>query len=92
MPIAYSPLPLAQFIHPKNIILKAIDALTEKWGKFVEGLIAPGAIAMFKERGIEVDRVFQRVRAHKNGEGIEIDILVVDQEYAILIEAKRSLG
>jgi hypothetical protein len=70
----------------------SVAALTGKWGKFVEGLIAPGAAAMFKERGIEVDRIFQRVKAHKDGEGIEIDILAVDKEYAVLIEAKSSLG
>jgi len=73
-------------------IAKRVDALTGKWGRFVEGLIAPGAVAMFKERGIEVDRVFQRVKAHKDGAGIEIDILAVNKEYAVLIEAKSSLS
>lgn len=71
---------------------KKIAALTGKWGRFVEGMIAPGAVAMFKERGIEVDRVFQRVKAYKDGEGMEIDILAVDKEYAVLIEAKSSLS
>ena len=63
---------------------KNVDALTGKWGKFVEGLIAPGVVAMFKERGIAVDRIFQRVKAYKDGEGIEIDILAVNKEYAVL--------
>jgi len=45
---------------------------------------------MFKERGIEVEKVFQRVKAHKDGKEIEIDIL--NKEYAILIEAKSSLS
>lgn len=71
---------------------RKVDALTGKWGKFVEGLIAPGAVTMFKERGIEVDRIFQRVKAHKDGEGIEIDILAVNEKYAVLIEAKSSLS
>lgn len=57
---------------------------------FVEGLIALGAVALFRQRGIEVDRIFQRVSARKNREGIEIDILTVDQEYVVLIEAKIS--
>ena len=28
-------------------------------------LIAPGTISMFKERGIGVEKVYQRVKAHK---------------------------
>ena len=70
----------------------AIDSLTGKWGRFVEGMIAPAVTSMFKERGIEVDRIFQRVRARRNGREMEVDILAVDDEYAVLIEAKSTLG
>jgi len=73
-------------------ISKTVAALTGKWGRFVEGLIAPGTISMFKERGIEVEKVYQRVKAHKDGKEIEIDILAIDKEYAVLIEAKSTLG
>ena len=38
-------------------VSKTVAALTGKWGRFVEGLIAPGTISMFKERGIEVEKV-----------------------------------
>ena len=69
-----------------------VDALTGKWGRFVEGLIAPGAVSMFKERGIEIDRIFQRVKARKDGDRMEIDILGVNKEYAVLIEVKSTLG
>jgi len=73
-------------------VSKTVAALTGKWGRFVEGLIAPGTISMFKERGIGVEKVYQRVKAHKDGREIEIDILAINKEYAILIEAKSSLG
>jgi len=73
-------------------VSKTVAAVTGKWGRFVEGLIAPGTISMFKERGIEVEKVYQRVKAHKDGRDIEIDILAINKEYAILIEAKSSLG
>ena len=73
-------------------ISKTVAALTGKWGRFVEGLIAPGTISMFKERGIEVEKVYQRVKAHKDGKEIEIDILAINKEYAVLIEAKSTLG
>ena len=73
-------------------VSRTVAALTGKWGRFVEGLIAPGTISMFKEREIEVEKIYQRVKAHKDGKEIEIDILAIDKEYAVLIEAKITLG
>ena len=73
-------------------VSRGVDALTGKWGKFVEGLIAPGAVGMFRERGIEIDRIFQRVKAHKDGASMEIDILGINKEFAVLVEAKSTLG
>jgi len=71
---------------------KAVNDLTGKWGKFVEGLIAPAAERLFKERGIIVDKVFQRVKTHHDGDMMEIDILAINGEYAVVIEAKSSLS
>jgi hypothetical protein len=71
---------------------KNVDSLTGKWGKFVEGLVAPAAERLFRERGIRVDRVYQRARARKDGESMEIDVLAVDGEHAVLIEVKSTLG
>ena len=71
---------------------KKIDALTGKWSKFVEGLVAPAVVKMFADRGIDVIGISQRVKRSKNGDGIEIDLLAINGEYAILIEAKSTLG
>lgn len=70
---------------------KAVYALTGKWSRFVEGLIAPAVERVFKERGIAVDKVFQRVKTRRNGDEMEVDILAIDGEYAVLIEAKSTL-
>jgi len=69
-----------------------IGKITGKWSQFVEGLVAPAAVKLFREWGIEVSRIFQRVKAEKNGDRMEIDILAVNTEFAILIEAKSTLG
>jgi hypothetical protein len=69
-----------------------VAALTSKWGRFVEGLVVPAAMQLFAERGISVNRVSQRVRVRKNGTGMEIDVLAVNGEYAVLIEVKSTLG
>jgi len=71
---------------------KKIGALTGKWSKFVEGLVAPAVERLFTERGIVVDKVAQRVKTHRNGETMEIDILALDGEYAVLIEIKSTLS
>ncbi len=70
---------------------KAIGALTGKWSRFVEGLIVPSVERLFKERGIDVDKVYQRVKTHRNGKDMELDILAINGEYAVLIEAKSTL-
>lgn len=70
---------------------ETIYALTGKWGRFVEGLIVPAAERLFKERGIIIDKVSQRVKTHHNGDTMEIDILAINGEYAVLIEAKSTL-
>ena len=46
-------------------VSRSVAALTGKWGRFVEGLITPGTISMFKERGIGVEKVYQRVNDKK---------------------------
>ncbi|HLC15741.1 MAG TPA: DUF3782 domain-containing protein, partial [Thermodesulfovibrionia bacterium] len=54
--------------------------------------LAPGAVRIFRERGINVKSVFQRVESQKDGKQMEIDVLAVDGEYAVLIEAKSTLS
>jgi predicted AAA+ superfamily ATPase len=53
--------------------------------------LAPATERLFKERGIEVDTVYQRVKRRKNGDEMEVDILAINGEYAVLIEAKSTL-
>ena len=71
---------------------ETVDALTGKWGRFVEGLVAPGAVRIFKERGIEVSQTHTRIDAQKGGESMEIDVLVVNDDYAIAISVKSTLS
>ncbi len=71
---------------------RKIGDLTGKWSRFVEGLVVPGAERLFRERGIDVEMVSQRVRRRRNGSGMEIDILVMSGEHAVLIEAKSTLS
>ncbi len=68
-----------------------VAALSSKWGRFVEGLVAPAALRLFAERGIPLDGTTQRAKRSRAGENMEIDILAVNGEYAVLIEVKSTL-
>ncbi len=72
-------------------LTETVNSLTGKWGRFVEGLVAPGAVRMFRERGIEVKQTYTRATSQRNGEEMEIDVLVVNDEYAIAISVKSTL-
>ncbi len=69
-----------------------VGDLTGKWGKFVEGLVAPAAIRLFAERGISVNQTFQRAKSKMDGANVEVDVLAVNDKYAVLIEVKSTLG
>lgn len=71
---------------------KTVNALTGKWGRFVEGLLVPAVKRLFQERGVLIDKVYQRVKVEKNGRDMEVDILAINSQYAVLIEAKSSLS
>ncbi len=71
---------------------RAVNALTGKWGKFVEGLLAPGVVRLFQKRSIVVQQVFQRAKAQRNGQNLEIDLLAANGEFVVAIEAKSSLS
>ena len=71
---------------------RKIGDLSDKWGKFVEGIVAPAAVRLFNERGIVVTGFAQRVKRQHGEEGIEIDILATNGDYAVAIEVKSTLG
>jgi hypothetical protein len=74
-----------------KLVNETVNALTGKWGRFVEGLVAPGAVRIFRERGIEVKQSYTRAESQKHGDTMEIDVLVVNDEYVIAISVKSTL-
>jgi hypothetical protein len=69
-----------------------IDDLGGTWGLFVENLVAPACETLFLERGIPVHQVSQRIKKRKDGETLEIDILVLNQEHTLVVEVKSRLS
>ena len=71
---------------------KAVDALTTRWGRFVEELVEPAVLRLFQGRGIDVKEVHPRVRTKRQGVAMEIDILAVDDTELVLVECKSRLS
>jgi len=71
---------------------KAVDALTTRWGRFVEELVEPAVLRLFQARGIDVKEVHPRVRTKRQGVAMEIDILAVDDTELVLVECKSRLS
>lgn len=71
---------------------KAVDALTTRWGRFVEELVEPAVLRIFQARGIDVKEVYPRARTKRQGVAMEIDILAVDDTELVLVECKSRLS
>ena len=71
---------------------KQIGDLGGKWGRFVENMVAPACETIFLKRGIPVHQVSQRVKKRLNGQTLEIDVLVTNENHVLVVEIKSSLG
>jgi hypothetical protein len=66
------------------------NVFTTQWGRLVEALSRPAALALFKKEGIEIDRVFEDVhKIKKDGQDVmEIDVALCDTTTAVIVEVK----
>jgi hypothetical protein len=69
-----------------------LGRLGNKLGDFIEEMVYPAAVRLFKERGIDVHEVYRNVSYTGEREGIEIDLLVVNNADIIAIECKSTLS
>ena len=71
---------------------RAVNALTTRWGRFVEELVEPAVVRLFQERGIDVKEKHPRVSVTRKDIAMEIDILAVDTTDVVLVECKSRLS
>jgi len=69
-----------------------VRELDKNWGKLVETLVKPSVAQEFQKRGIAIVGSGQRVERHRNGETIEIDILLTNTDVMIVVEVKTTLS
>ena len=70
----------------------SVGRLGNRLGEFVEEAVRPSAVRLFRERGIDVHEVHQNITAKRDGDVLEIDLLVVNNNDVIAIECKSNLG
>jgi hypothetical protein len=71
---------------------KNLGELGNRLGEFVEHMVAPAVVRLFQAQGIEVHEVHPGVEAKRNGEGVEIDLLVVNDGTLVAVECKSKFA
>ena len=72
-------------------VTKAIGRLGNRLGEFVEEMVRPAVVRLFQQRGIAVHQVFRGAYAERDGDAMEIDLLVVNSVDVVLVEVKSEL-
>ena len=74
-------------------INKVLGLFTSQWGKLVEALVEPGSVKLFNERGIKVNRSARRIKVkdEDGNELMEVDVLLENDNEAVVIEVKTQV-
>lgn len=70
---------------------KKLGDLGNRLGEFVQEMVRPAVVRLFRDRGIEVHQVMRNIEAFNDEIAIEIDLLVINSEQAIAVECKSRL-
>ncbi len=75
-----------------KVINRKIADLGDTLGEFAEGQVKPRIISLFRKRGIELEDICEHVKIEKEGKlYLEIDLMLVNTEYMIILEVKNTL-
>ena len=74
-----------------NRVSRQIGELGNRLGEFVEWQVRPAVVRLFQERGIDVHEFHPGISVKRDNEGLEVDLLVVNDRDAILVKVKSKL-
>jgi multidrug efflux pump subunit AcrA (membrane-fusion protein) len=73
-------------------LAKEVGNITDALGRFAEAQVRPKILELFKEKGIELEETYPRVVVKKDGQFVlEIDLVLVNTIYAVIVEVKNTL-
>jgi hypothetical protein len=70
---------------------KQYGDLGNRLGEFVEGMVRPGLVRMFRGFGLDVRETQRDVDAARDGVAVQIDLLVVNETDMVAVEVKSKL-
>ena len=70
---------------------KQLGELGNRLGEFVEQMVAPAVVRLFRAQGLDVHEVYSNIASKRNGEALEIDLLVVNDGVLVAVECKSQL-
>jgi hypothetical protein len=59
--------------------------------EFVESMVEPALVELYRARGLDVSEVHRRVTSHRGAERIEIALLVTDSDVAVALKCRSHL-
>ncbi len=72
-------------------ISRKIGELGNRLGEFVQEMVRPAVVRLFRERGLDVHMVLPNVYVLRDNESMEIDLLVTNDDVALAVECKSRL-
>ena len=81
-----------QMQETKILIRELSTRFTSQSGHIIEGLMEPSAIKMFQQKGYDINRCWKNFKKYNKSAGrkLEVDLLLLDDEIAIIVEVKIS--
>ncbi len=73
-------------------VTTSVGRLGNRLGEFVEEAVRPAVVRLFQQCGINVHEVQQNISVKRDGEALEIDLLVVNDLDTVAIECKSNLS
>jgi hypothetical protein len=63
-----------------------------QWGRLLEALVAPAALQLFRDRGVDIHSSYQRQKSRINGRTMELDIVLENEIDSVVIEVKSLVN
>ncbi len=71
---------------------QSIGKLGNRLVDFIEDALRPAVVRLFQERGIDGHEVHQNIKSNRGNEGLEIELLVVNNTQIVAVECKSNLS
>jgi len=75
-----------------KLLGEQIGGLGNRLGEFVEGMVRPGLVRLFREVDIEVHATHRDLAARRGDEAAQVDLIAVNDTDVVVVEVKSKLG